>query len=127
MQVTEALIKARSGTFDLDSVFSLDLSGLSAFPLPYFSPFFLRSAHVGLTSLTSLLSDLGRIDSVLTQCTELWSLDVSSNALSSVTALGALRKLKVLDLSHNRIASVRGTCVEPFACMRCGCAAIVLN
>jgi hypothetical protein len=78
-RVTESLIKSRAATFDLESVFSLSLSGLR----------------------------LVRLESVLNGCVWLWELDVSGNALDSLAPLdgAALSKLRVIDASHNRLAS----------------------
>ena len=79
--VTDALLKQKSQNFDLETIFRLSLH------------------DVGLSTA----------DGVLNECTSLRSLDLSKNRITEVNELdgSALSRLEELDLSSNRLDSLR--------------------
>eukprot|EP00753_Platysulcus_tardus_P002977 PLAT12126.1.p1 GENE.PLAT12126.1~~PLAT12126.1.p1 ORF type:complete len:247 (+),score=79.30 PLAT12126.1:114-854(+) len=79
MEITEELIKAKTGQYDLEFVKRLALPGL-------------RIARIRCVSL----------------CTSLLELDLSSNDLTDLSGLDDLVELRVLNVSSNRLTSLAG-------------------
>jgi len=82
--LTRGLVQARSRTFDVESIFTLNLSD----------------------------ANLVQLDSILNSCADLWSLDLPSNQLSSsslaLLKAWSLPKLRMLNLACNRLDSLDG-------------------
>ncbi|XP_075894126.1 leucine-rich repeat-containing protein 61 [Nelusetta ayraudi] len=76
-KITAALLKSRTGEFDLESILFLKLRGLG-------------------------IHDLGCIG----ECMNLERLDLSVNNISNLAALASLRHLSVLNLSSNKISNL---------------------
>ena len=76
---TEEYLKAVTGKFDLETIFSLDLQNKSISKL-----------------------------SAIPNCTSLILLNLSKNKLTSVSSLSPLIQLNYLDLSFNSISSIDG-------------------
>jgi Leucine-rich repeat (LRR) protein len=97
--LTEALIKARSGEFDLASIQRLSLENGSI----------LRIENLqGLINLRELCLSGNKISvlSGLEALTNLRKLDISSNQLTKVDGLGTLTQLESLMCQDNRVARV---------------------
>jgi hypothetical protein len=117
VELTESIVKSKSRTFDLESIFTLQLRGCS------------QSTHErsvwrgevnGHGSFSCVchcvsLSDLRALHPCLNQCVDLCDLDLSSNLLSSISVLDgrSLSKLRRLNLSSNNLASLDSMPVLP--------------
>lgn len=79
--ITENLIKARTGTFDLETVFTLSLTSLG----------------------------ISNLDPILNQCKNMWHLDLSENRLGTLRSLNGhqLTQLKVINVINNSLRDLR--------------------
>jgi Leucine-rich repeat (LRR) protein len=87
IELTESLLKRRSGNFDLSAISTLSLH------------------HSGLTQLRPILSS----------CTSLTDLDISNNSISSLQSIDGrrLQKLEFLNASHNALADLHSLSFIP--------------